>query len=224
MQTSEEFVKFLGEGAYGSVDLVKYTKNDGSSFHAAVKTSDAEDYESLNREFQILCELSGYPNIVQCFGNDLELGFTDKGYFVFKLLLEYASEGSLSAFMDNYTDRKLPDYWEIDYPFVGTPIYMPPESLHDGVANKTLDLWSLGCLVLEMYTGQIPWKGMKCSQKQIHSLMPYWVDFSYSKDSSWVRLQLEDSSLEVSSLSFFSNTTFKALPPIILKLTAESVS
>ncbi|CAH2035671.1 unnamed protein product [Thlaspi arvense] len=37
MQSNEEFVKFLGEGSYGYVHLVKYTNPDGSSFHAAVK-------------------------------------------------------------------------------------------------------------------------------------------------------------------------------------------
>ncbi|KAL0660875.1 hypothetical protein Bca4012_097712 [Brassica carinata] len=40
---------------------------------------------------------------------------------------------------------------------------MPPESVRDGVANKTLDLWSVGCLVLEMYTGVVPWEGVKVS-------------------------------------------------------------
>ncbi|CDY68418.1 BnaA10g28880D [Brassica napus] len=40
--------------------------------------------------------------------------------------------------------------WASDFPWVGTPNYMPPESVRDGVANKTLDLWSVGCLVLEI--------------------------------------------------------------------------
>ncbi|EFH47770.1 hypothetical protein ARALYDRAFT_350399 [Arabidopsis lyrata subsp. lyrata] len=224
MQSNEEFVKFLGKGAYGSVDLIKYTKTDGSSFLAAVKTSYAEileDYNALKREIQILSELKGYPNIVICYEDDLEEGFNDHGHQVYKLLLEYANEGSLRSFMENYTDKKLPDpmirdftrmileglvsihshgyvhcdlksdnllifsrkdassyelkisdfgncrevgevpdHWEIDFPFVGTPIYMPPESLIDGAAKKTLDLWSLGCLVLEMYTGEKPWAGV----------------------------------------------------------------
>ncbi|CAA7024516.1 unnamed protein product [Microthlaspi erraticum] len=38
---------------------------------------------------------------------------------------------------------------------------MPPESFRDGVAKKTLDLWSVGCIVLEMYTGVIPWEGVE---------------------------------------------------------------
>lgn len=219
MGSIEEYVKYLGEGAYSFVDLVKYTKSDGSSFHAAVKSSD--DKYSLFNELHILSKLRGCPRIVQFFGNDLEEGFDYKGNKVYKLLLEYATEGSLRAFMKKYTvrDRKLPDlmirdftrmileglvsihghgyvhcdlksdnllvfpcgdsyelkisdfgisleagevpeYWRIDFPFVGTPNYMPPESLHDGVAKQTIDLWSLGCLVLEMYVGKMPWQGV----------------------------------------------------------------
>ncbi|KFK26484.1 hypothetical protein AALP_AA8G255200 [Arabis alpina] len=179
---SEEVVKFLGNGVYGCVDLVKFT----NSFLAAVKTCQEGFYDSLYKEVGILSELSGSPNIVQSFGDDLEEDLDSEGRSVFKLLLEYASHGSLRAFMDTYTDRKLPEpmirdltrmilqdfgnsieageipqYWAIDYPFVGTANYMPPESFRNGVANKTLDLWSLGCLVLEMYTAQVPWKGVK---------------------------------------------------------------
>ncbi|WZY92851.1 hypothetical protein YC2023_065180 [Brassica napus] len=45
-------------------------------------------------------------------------------------------------------------------PWMGTPIYMSPESIRDGVADMSLDLWSVGCLVLEMYTVVIPWEGV----------------------------------------------------------------
>ncbi|CAA7024515.1 unnamed protein product [Microthlaspi erraticum] len=194
-QSNEEFVRFLGEGTYGYVLLVKYTNPDGSSFLAAVKHSYAAEYDSLQKELQILRELRGCPRIVKCFGDSLEQGLSSDGNKVHKLLLEYASEGSLNAFMENHTDRKLPesmikdftrmvleglvsihdhgfvhcdlksanllvfrcndsyelkisdfgnalevgqvpDYWETDFPYVGTPIYMPPESFRDGVAFR----------------------------------------------------------------------------------------
>ncbi|XP_010455116.1 PREDICTED: mitogen-activated protein kinase kinase 2-like [Camelina sativa] len=214
MEPNEEFVKVLGKGAYSYVDLVKYTRTDGSSFHAAVKSWNEED--SLRKEIKILSELRRCPRIVQFFGEDLEQGFDCEGNKVYKLLLEYASVGSLRAFMDTFKDRKLPDlmirdftrmileglvsihghgyvhcdlkpdnllvfpsgdsyelkisdfglslevgkvpnHWKPYWPFVGTPYYMPPESLRDGAAKKTIDLWSLGCLVLEMYMGKMPW-------------------------------------------------------------------
>ncbi|KAJ4881874.1 Protein kinase superfamily protein [Raphanus sativus] len=223
-QSNEEFVKFLGEGAYGYVNLVRYTNpDDGSSFLSAVKNSYDADYDSLRRELEILLKLRGCPSIVTCLGDSLQQGLSSYGNKVHKLQLEYASEGSLNAFMNRYADRKLPEplikdftrmileglvsihrhgyvhcdlkpdnllvfpssrqdssyeikisdfgnslevgevplFWETDYPWVGTPIYMPPESVRDGVANKSLDLWSLGCLVREMYTGVFPWEGIE---------------------------------------------------------------
>ncbi|KAL0803665.1 hypothetical protein Bca101_096155 [Brassica carinata] len=183
MHSNEEFIKFLGEGSYGYVHLVRYTNpddDDGSSFLTAVKNSYDEDYDNLNRELQVLLELRGYPRIITCFGDYLEEGLSSYGNRVYKLLLEYASEGSLNTFLNNFPDRKLheplikdftqmilegqvPHSWAKDFPWVGTPNYMPPESVRDGVANKTLDLWSVGCLVLEMYTGVVPWEGVKVS-------------------------------------------------------------
>ncbi|CAF2105798.1 hypothetical protein HID58_079334 [Brassica napus] len=221
MQSNEEFVKFLGKGAYGYVNLVRYTNpDDGSFFLSAVKNSYHEDYDTLQRELHVLLKLRGCPRIVTCFGDSLQQGLSNHGNKVHKLRLEYASEGSLSAFMDHYADRKLPEplikdftrmileglvsihdhgyvhcdikpdnllvfpsrqdsyelkisdfgntlevgevpkFWESEFPWVGTPIYMPPESVRDGFANKGIDLWSVGCLVLEMYTGVIPWEGV----------------------------------------------------------------
>ncbi|XP_061339122.1 mitogen-activated protein kinase kinase kinase 20-like [Gastrolobium bilobum] len=39
------------------------------------------------------------------------------------------------------------------YKFRGTPIYMSPESLSLGKIEAPLEIWSLGCIVLEMITG-----------------------------------------------------------------------
>ncbi|KAH0925775.1 hypothetical protein HID58_018031 [Brassica napus] len=55
---------------------------------------------------------------------------------------------------------EVPKFWETNMPWMGTPIYMSPESIRDGVADMSLDLWSVGCLVLEMYTVVIPWEGV----------------------------------------------------------------
>ncbi|KAJ4881904.1 Protein kinase superfamily protein [Raphanus sativus] len=70
-------------------------------------------------------------------------------------------EIKISDFGNTLEVGEVPLVWETDYPWVGTPIYMPPESVRDGVAKKSLDLWSLGCLVREMYTGVIPWEGIE---------------------------------------------------------------
>ncbi|KAF8112061.1 hypothetical protein N665_0068s0028 [Sinapis alba] len=224
MQTNEEFVKLLGEGAYGFVNLVRYNNpdDDNSSFLAAVKNSYEEDYDTLRRELHVLLQLKGCPRIVTCFGDSLQQSFSKFGEKLHKLPLEYASEGSLNAFISTYADRKLPEplikdftrmileglvsvhehgyvhcdikpdnilvfpcsttssyevkicdfgnsleigevplCWEINFPWLGTAIYMSPEAVRDGIANMSLDLWSVGCLVLEMYTGVIPWEGLE---------------------------------------------------------------
>ncbi|XP_006293406.2 mitogen-activated protein kinase kinase kinase 17 [Capsella rubella] len=49
------------------------------------------------------------------------------------------------------------EFWEYDSPFLGTSLYMSPESVQNGIAEEALDLWSLGCIVLEIYTGEPPW-------------------------------------------------------------------
>ncbi|XP_010510348.1 PREDICTED: mitogen-activated protein kinase kinase kinase ANP1-like [Camelina sativa] len=220
MTPKTEFVKFLGRGSVGSVNLVKYIKSDISlPLYAAVKTAECEEYDSLKREIQVLSKLKGCRNIVQCYDGNytLEEDFDVGGFRVYKMVMEYASAGSLTTFMYNYKDYKLPDTlirdftrmilqglvsvhshgyvhcdlkpdnllifpcrdqsyelkisdfgssrrvgedsdcWEVDNPYMGTPIYMSPESVRDNVAEKALDLWSLGCIVLEMYTGVFPW-------------------------------------------------------------------
>ncbi|KAL4353576.1 hypothetical protein GQ457_06G006990 [Hibiscus cannabinus] len=45
--------------------------------------------------------------------------------------------------------------------FPGTPLYMPPETIVKRHISPALDIWSLGCVVLQMITGKLPWDGMK---------------------------------------------------------------
>ncbi|VVB03098.1 unnamed protein product [Arabis nemorensis] len=73
------------------------------------------------------------------------------------------------------------DWWQPNRPFAGTPIYMSPESVSHGETGKGLDLWSLGCVVLEMYTGKRPWWHKKydledlknCYEPLIPNDLPY---------------------------------------------------
>ncbi|KAI4296246.1 hypothetical protein L6164_036219 [Bauhinia variegata] len=41
--------------------------------------------------------------------------------------------------------------------FKGTPLYMSPESVVAGEIGPALDIWSLGCTVVQMITGLPPW-------------------------------------------------------------------
>ncbi|XP_057479182.1 mitogen-activated protein kinase kinase kinase 20-like [Actinidia eriantha] len=47
--------------------------------------------------------------------------------------------------------RKLDPYWR------GTPIYLSPEVVTDCIQEPPLDIWALGCIVLEIVTEKPPW-------------------------------------------------------------------
>lgn len=43
--------------------------------------------------------------------------------------------------------------------FVGTPLYVAPEMLKESMSGHFTDLWALGCIVFQMATGEVPFKG-----------------------------------------------------------------
>lgn len=48
--------------------------------------------------------------------------------------------------------------------FVGTPAYMAPEIFTKGATGghgRAADIWSIGCVVLEMLTGRRPWHDLE---------------------------------------------------------------
>ncbi|MCZ6766454.1 MAG: serine/threonine-protein kinase, partial [bacterium] len=42
---------------------------------------------------------------------------------------------------------------------IGSPAYLSPEQVEDGEAGKASDLWSLGVVLYELLTGELPFKG-----------------------------------------------------------------
>ncbi|XP_059434910.1 mitogen-activated protein kinase kinase kinase 20-like [Corylus avellana] len=47
----------------------------------------------------------------------------------------------------------------------GTPLYLAPECVIYGVQEAFSDIWALGCTVLEMLTGKVPWPTMSGSEE-----------------------------------------------------------
>ena len=43
--------------------------------------------------------------------------------------------------------------------FVGTAFYVSPEMLNDNQACPESDLWALGCIVYQMFSGEVPFSG-----------------------------------------------------------------
>jgi 3-phosphoinositide dependent protein kinase-1 len=43
--------------------------------------------------------------------------------------------------------------------FVGTPLYVAPEMLKESMSGHFTDLWALGCIIYQMITGEVPFKG-----------------------------------------------------------------
>ncbi|KAL0085468.1 kinase-like domain-containing protein [Phycomyces blakesleeanus] len=52
----------------------------------------------------------------------------------------------------------------------GTLNWMAPEMIKSGVYNGKVDIWSLGCTVVEMLTGKLPWSGVNNNNTVIFKL------------------------------------------------------
>ena len=46
----------------------------------------------------------------------------------------------------------------------GTVTHQPPETLRDGILSRSCDVYSLGVLMWQMWTGSRPWAGMGHAQ------------------------------------------------------------
>ncbi|CAN0842721.1 Mitogen-activated protein kinase kinase kinase 20 [Linum grandiflorum] len=66
--------------------------------------------------------------------------------------------------------------------FRGTVRYLPPEMIFPGKVSPAMDIWALGCCVIEMLTGYPPWKDLKVEDDVMREIgkrgrpeIPEWV-------------------------------------------------
>jgi serine/threonine protein kinase len=57
----------------------------------------------------------------------------------------------------------------------GTPYFMAPEVLAESKYGRKGDIWAVGCTIIQMFTGQPPWKDRNLSTMvQLHLLLQNW--------------------------------------------------
>lgn len=52
-----------------------------------------------------------------------------------------------------------PDHMERRGTFVGTINYLAPEMIQNNAASMATDIWSLGCIIFKLITGNVPFTG-----------------------------------------------------------------
>ncbi|KAL4319553.1 hypothetical protein GQ457_18G013110 [Hibiscus cannabinus] len=149
-------IKVLGEGCFGVVHLVKTIAPVYNKIYA-MKSADEDHSSFLRKEEEILQQFADSPNVVRCHG-----GFTsverERGV-VYNMFMEYAAEdgtGLASLKIGDFGLAKQVGVSKVKYGFQGSVPYMSPESILGDVTGA-LDVWSLGCVVVEMITGRLPW-------------------------------------------------------------------
>ncbi|KAJ0643251.1 putative mitogen-activated protein kinase kinase kinase STE-STE11 family [Helianthus annuus] len=213
----------IGKGSFGCV-FITNLKNDKSRYSLyppvmAVKSAEVSASGSIQKEKEVMDNISGCPYVIKCFGEEITSG--ESGRMVYNMLLEYGSGGTLADVIKSSNGKGLPEldvrrharsilhglshihkrgYVHCDLKpqnvlmvanegktggFVakigdlgsakrmkqmkknkmnnygpcwrGTPMYLSPEAVVNGVQEKPADVWAVGCIVYEMLTGKPLW-------------------------------------------------------------------
>ncbi|KAJ6733128.1 CCR4-NOT TRANSCRIPTIONAL COMPLEX SUBUNIT CAF120-RELATED [Salix koriyanagi] len=164
----------IGSGSSSRIHLATL-KQPSLKHHSvlAVKSCVESNTGLLENEKEVLKELGYSPHIIQCFGDSHTV--EENNGRLYSLLLEFAQGGSLShklkkfgCFQEldvkDYTRSILKDcrFWAGEESrgetgIRGTPLYMAPESVNNNEYESGVDIWALGCAIVEMVTGKPAW-------------------------------------------------------------------
>ncbi|TVU44852.1 hypothetical protein EJB05_04313 [Eragrostis curvula] len=170
--------KLLGSGTFG---CVYEATNRHTGALCAMKevniipddAKSAESLKQLEQEIKFLSQFK-HENIVQYYGSET---IEDRFY----IYLEYVHPGSIhkdikgaNLLVDINGVVKLADFGMAKHlstaapnlSLKGTPYWMAPEvvraTLDKSVGyDLAVDIWSLGCTIIEMFTGKPPWSGLE---------------------------------------------------------------
>ncbi|RMZ79094.1 hypothetical protein DV738_g3433, partial [Chaetothyriales sp. CBS 135597] len=171
--------RYVGGGTFGSVYAAL---NLDTGTLMAVKEIRLQDpqmvptiVKQISDEMGVLAVLD-HPNIVSYYGIEVH---RDKVY----IFMEYCSGNSMAGLLehgrfedetviqgqtiitapDPSMDKSQPGIPQ--KPMIGTPMYMSPEVIRGEAPAQSkyagaADIWSLGCVILEMATGRRPWASL----------------------------------------------------------------
>ncbi|KAL0449827.1 UNVERIFIED_CONTAM: Mitogen-activated protein kinase kinase kinase [Sesamum latifolium] len=168
--------RLLGRGTFGHVYLGFNSENGQMCAIKEVKVvsddqSSKESLKQLNQEVALLSQLS-HANIVQYYGSDLiedrlslYLEFSGLAYLHGRNTVHRDIKGA-NILVDPNGEIKLADFGMAKHiascssmlSFKGSPYWMAPEVvMNTNGYSLAVDIWSLGCTVLEMATSKPPW-------------------------------------------------------------------
>ncbi|KAF2322360.1 hypothetical protein GH714_012914 [Hevea brasiliensis] len=119
----------------------------------AVKSAEVSSSSSLQKEKEVFKHLRDCPYILECYGEETTM--SKGGKMLYNLLLQYASGGTLADLRKRSVVKTKKR--KFDCSIAGTALYMAPETLVDNIQEFPSDIWALGCMVFEMFTGKSLW-------------------------------------------------------------------